>query len=52
MPGSTLDYVRFLDDFPAISDSNNVWTDTRRGFADDKIYVVQTIDEGQSNAAF
>ena len=36
----------FLDDFPA-SPINNIWMDTGiGGFADDKSYVVQTIDEG------
>ena len=38
----TLQYVRFLDDFPVIPLSN-VWTDTGTGsFTDDKIYVVQS----------
>jgi adenine-specific DNA-methyltransferase len=38
----TLQYIRFLDDFPAMP-INNVWTDTATGsFTDDKIYVVQT----------
>ena len=38
----TLQYVRFLNDFPVIPLSN-VWTDTGTGsFTDDKIYVVQT----------
>ena len=38
----TIQYVRFLDDFPVIPFSN-VWTDTGTGsFTDDKIYVVQT----------
>jgi adenine-specific DNA-methyltransferase len=38
----TLQYVRFLDDFPVIPFSN-IWTDTGTGsFTEDKIYVVQT----------
>jgi len=38
----TIQYVRFLDDFPVIPFSN-VWTDTGTGsFTDEKIYVVQT----------
>lgn len=38
----TLQYVRFLNDFPVIPLSN-VWIDTGTGsFTDDKIYVVQT----------
>jgi adenine-specific DNA-methyltransferase len=38
----TLQYVRFLNDFPVIPLSN-VWTDTGTGsFTEDKIYVVQT----------
>lgn len=38
----TLQYVRFLDDFPVMPLSN-VWTDTGTGsFTDDKVYVVQT----------
>ena len=40
--GNTLTYVRFFDDFPAFP-INNVWEDTvTSGFADPKIYVVQT----------
>jgi adenine-specific DNA-methyltransferase len=40
--GGTLQYVRYLDDFTAMSFSN-VWTDTGTGsFTDPKIYVVQT----------
>jgi adenine-specific DNA-methyltransferase len=40
--GRTLTYVRFLDDFPAFP-INNLWDDTTTsGFADPKIYVVQT----------
>jgi adenine-specific DNA-methyltransferase len=38
----TLQYVRFLDDFPVIPFSN-VWTDTGTGsFTEEKVYVVQT----------
>ncbi len=40
--GSTLSYVRYLDDFSA-SPLTNVWDDTiTSGFASDKRYVVQT----------
>jgi adenine-specific DNA-methyltransferase len=40
--GNTLEYVRYLNDFPAIP-MTNVWEDTvTSGFADPKIYVVQT----------
>lgn len=40
--GNTLTYVRFLDDFPAFP-YTNLWDDTvTSGFADAKIYVVQT----------
>jgi len=40
--GGTLQYVRYLDDFPAMPISN-VWTDTGTGsFTEDKVYVVQT----------
>ncbi len=40
--GSTVQYVRFLDDFPAMPLSN-IWTDVGTGsFTEDKIYVVQT----------
>jgi len=38
----TVQYVRFLDDFPVIPFSN-VWTDTGTGsFTEEKVYVVQT----------
>lgn len=38
----TLQYVRFINDFPVMPLSN-VWTDTGTGsFTDEKIYVVQT----------
>ncbi|MDI6104375.1 site-specific DNA-methyltransferase [Actinoplanes sp. NEAU-A12] len=40
--GNTLCYVRFIDDFPAFPYSN-FWEDTvTSGFADPKVYVVQT----------
>lgn len=40
--GNTLSYVRFIDDFPAFP-FNNFWDDTSvAGFADPKLYVVQT----------
>lgn len=40
--GGTLQYIRMLDDFPAMAPSN-VWTDTGTGsFTDEKVYVVQT----------
>lgn len=40
--GSTLRYIRYLDDFPAYPFSN-IWDDTTTaGFASDKVYVVQT----------
>jgi adenine-specific DNA-methyltransferase len=39
--GKTLNYVRFLDDFPAFP-INNLWDDTQSGSGMDKIYVVQT----------
>jgi adenine-specific DNA-methyltransferase len=38
----TVQYVRYLNDFPVIPFSN-MWTDTGTGsFTDDKVYVVQT----------
>ncbi len=38
----SLQYVRFMDDFPAMP-LNNVWTDVGTGsFTEDKVYVVQT----------
>jgi adenine-specific DNA-methyltransferase len=38
----TIQYVRYLDDYPAIP-ITNMWTDTGTGsFTDSKIYVVQT----------
>ncbi len=39
--GRTLRYVRYLDDFPA-SYLSNIWHDAWAGFAEDKLYVVQT----------
>jgi adenine-specific DNA-methyltransferase len=40
--GSTLSYVRYLDDFP-VSPILNVWTDTGTGgYGDTRYYVVQT----------
>jgi len=40
--GNTLCFIRYLSDFP-YKPINNVWDDTRQsGFADDKLYVVQT----------
>jgi adenine-specific DNA-methyltransferase len=40
--GSTLSYVRYIDDFPAFP-LNNLWEDTvTSGFAEPKAYVVQT----------
>ena len=39
---NSLQYVRYLDDFP-VAEFANVWTDTATGaFTDDKVYVVQT----------
>lgn len=34
-------YIRYLDDFPAIA-LNNIWTDSISGFMSDKVYVVQS----------
>ena len=40
--GSTLTYIRYIDDFPVFP-LTNVWHDTvTSGFADKKVYVVQT----------
>jgi adenine-specific DNA-methyltransferase len=40
--GSTLTYLRYLDDFP-FKPRNDVWDDTRQsGFGDPKTYVVRT----------
>jgi len=39
--GSTLSYVRYLEDFPAYP-LTNVWDDTQSGSGMEKMYVVQT----------
>ena len=40
--GTSLSYVRFLDDFPAV-DVNNIWSDVKfSSRSEDKLYVVQT----------
>jgi adenine-specific DNA-methyltransferase len=39
--GTTLSYVRYIDDFPAFP-VTNVWDDTQSGSGMDKVYVVQT----------
>lgn len=39
--GSTLRFVRYLDDFPAYP-ITSMWTDTAGGVGGDKLYVVQT----------
>lgn len=39
--GTTIRYVRYLDDFPAMP-LNNMWEDFGGGFGDDKVYIVQT----------
>ena len=40
--GNTLSYVRYFDDFP-VQAINNMWEDTAiAGFADPKLYAVQT----------
>jgi adenine-specific DNA-methyltransferase len=40
--GTYLTFIRYLDDFP-MKPRNDIWDDTRSGgFAEDKIYVVQT----------
>ncbi len=39
---NSLNYIRFIDDFP-VTPIGNLWTDTLTGsFTEDKIYVVQT----------
>jgi adenine-specific DNA-methyltransferase len=39
---NSLQYVRYLDDFP-VAEFANVWSDTATGaFTDDKVYIVQT----------
>lgn len=41
--GNTLRFVRYADDFP-FRPINNIWDDTRQsGFAEPKVYVVQTV---------
>jgi adenine-specific DNA-methyltransferase len=43
--GVTLRYVRYFDDFP-VSPISNVWTDTAaRGWFEQKLYVVQTVQK-------
>lgn len=43
--GNTLRFVNYLDDYP-ITPLTNLWTDTQTsGFADEKLYVVQTLPE-------
>ena len=39
--GQSLNYVRYLDDFPAFP-VTNLWEDTQSGSGMDKVYVVQT----------
>ena len=39
--GSSLAYVRYLDDFPAFP-LTNLWSDTQSGSGMEKVYVVQT----------
>lgn len=39
--GSTLNYIRYLEDFPAFP-INNVWADAGSSVGTDKVYVVQT----------
>ena len=39
--GSTLSYVRYLEDFPAYP-LTNIWTETQSGSGREKVYVVQT----------
>ncbi|MBI4610051.1 MAG: site-specific DNA-methyltransferase, partial [Candidatus Rokubacteria bacterium] len=43
--GVTLRYVRYFEDFP-VSPISNVWTDTAaRGWFEEKLYVVQTVQK-------
>jgi len=43
--GVTLRYVRYFDDFP-VTPLSNVWMDTAaRGWFEDKLYVVQTVQK-------
>lgn len=39
--GNTLNYIRYLDDFPAFPITNN-WSDLSSSVGSDKVYVVQT----------
>ena len=39
--GTTLSYIRYLDDFPAVP-ITTLWSDTQSGSGMDKVYVVQT----------
>ena len=39
--GSTLSYIRYLEDFPAYP-LTNIWDDTQSGSGMEKVYVVQT----------
>jgi len=39
--GTSLSYVRYIDDFPAFP-INNIWDDTQTGSGMEKVYVVQT----------
>ncbi len=39
--GNTLNYIRYINDFPAIP-VNNTWTDVGSSIGADKLYVVQT----------
>ncbi len=41
LQGASLNYVRYLDDFPAVP-LNSTWSDTQSGSGMDKVYVVQT----------
>lgn len=43
--GTSLVYVRFIDDFPVVP-IRNIWNDTSTGgFGDTKVYVVQTVQK-------
>ena len=43
--GSSLNFLRYFDDF-SVRPQNNVWNDTRTGgFGDDRVYVVQTVEK-------
>ena len=42
--GNTLEYLRFYDDFP-VSELTNIWLDAGgSGFAEQRVYVVQTVN--------